>query len=94
MVGGKGNELHFCWLLGPSVLEKRSFAVLLSDTDCELAFHILFGLYPELFVNIWIEDIWVLKVNYCFHKLLSAKHTCKSAKIMCSTIDIGNHRVT
>ena len=94
MVGSECNELHFCWLLGPSVLEERNFAVLLSNTDSKLAFRIFFGPYPKLFVNIRIEDIWVLKVNYCFHKLLSAKHTCKSPKIMCSTIEIGNHRVT
>ena len=62
MVGGKGNELHFCGLLGPSVLEEGGFAVLLSDTESKLAFHILLGPYPKLFVNIRIEDIRVLKL--------------------------------
>ena len=62
MVGGEGNELHVCGLLGPSVLEEGGFAVLLSDTDSKLALRIFFGPYPKLFVNIWIKDIWVLKV--------------------------------
>ena len=62
MVGGEGDELHICGLLGPSVLEKGGFAVLLSDTDSKLALRIFFGPNPKLFVNIWIKDIWVLKV--------------------------------
>ena len=61
MIGGEGNELYVCWLLGPSVLEERNFAVILSDTDSKLVVSI-FSSYPKLFVNIWIKDIWVLKV--------------------------------
>ena len=61
MVGGEGNELHFCGLLGPSVLEERNSAVLLSDTDSKLVV-IIFSSYPKLFVNVWIQDIRMLKL--------------------------------
>ena len=61
MVGGEGDELHVCGLLGPSVLEEGGFAVLLTDTDSKLVV-IIFSSYPKLFVNIWIQDIRVLKL--------------------------------
>ena len=61
MVGGEGDELHVCGLLGPSVLEERNFAVLLSDTDTKFVIPSSSGPYPKLFVNIWIQDIRVLK---------------------------------
>ena len=61
MVGGEGNVSYLCWLLGPSVGQKRCQFSPFSNADGEPVRGVRFCFYPEYLEYFWIKDIWVLK---------------------------------
>ena len=61
MVGGEGNVSYLCWLLGPSVGQKRCHFSPFPNADGEPVRGVRFCFYPEYFEYIRIQDIRVLK---------------------------------
>ena len=61
MVGGEGYVSDLCWLLGPSVGQKRRHFSPFPNADGEPVRGVRFGFYPEYFEYFWIKDIRVLK---------------------------------
>ena len=61
MVGGEGDILYLCWLLGPSVGQERRPLSSFPNADGEPVRGVRFGFYPEYFEYIRIQDIRVLK---------------------------------
>ena len=60
MVGGEGYVSYLCWLLGPSVGQKRCQFSPFSNADGEPVRGVHFCFYPEYFEYIRIQDIRML----------------------------------
>ena len=66
MVGGEGYVSYLCWLLGPSVGQKRSHLSPSSNADGKPVRGVRFCFDPEYFEYIRIQDIRVLKQMLLF----------------------------